>query len=112
VLCRLHFFCFLLYRRSDLLGKSIIIWLLRWRSQHRPVYEFHGQTSLELDAFLDLGSGVSRCIQHPPRIPSQLEMRELGTGVILLFSLNVATITATIFFFLHGWSVASRVLCI
>ncbi len=44
-------------------------------------------------------SGVLRCIQHPPRIPSQLEMRELGTGVIPLLSLNVATINATITFF-------------
>lgn len=49
--------------------------------------------------FLIWVSGVSLCIQHFPRIPSQLEMRELGTGVIPLFSLNVATIMATINFF-------------
>lgn len=47
-------------------------------------------------SFLVWVSGVSRCIQHPPRIPSQLEMRELGTGVIPLLSLNVATTMATI----------------
>jgi hypothetical protein len=52
------------------------------------------------DVFLGMGLGVLRCIQHPPRIPSQLEMRELGTGVILLLSLNVATIMATIYLFI------------
>ena len=111
-----HFICIFFYRRSRPKGQKHhhpVASTLYLRS--RPVYEFYGQISLELECpFLMWVSGVSRCIQHPPRIPSQLETRELGTGVIpLALFWNVATIMATILLLsiVGRWAMWSFAVC-
>ena len=52
------------------------------------VYEFTARLLWNWDVFLDLGFRSFALHKASPRIPSQLEMRELGIGVIPLLSLK------------------------